>query len=214
MKKVGYLFGIASMALAVSHNIANASEFSDKFYGHAKLGASVSLQSNKFGGYDLWFKKDRARVNVEFSYNVYYKLNDFIDPFIGVNFRGKIPTGDNAIKDYSNDNIIKVTGNEYFSASVNLGAKMKINKAISIAPYGLAGLTIDKVEYKNKYYPVYPIGDTNVGFTTGGGVEVILFDRFSIGAEYRYGETKFKGYFDGAKIKKQEGVIKFGVYFL
>ena len=208
MKKINYLFSIVFALLVVTYNIANASEFSDKFYGHAKLGASVSFQNNKFGSHDIWLKKNRAMVNIEFGYNVYYKLNDFIDPFIGVNFRGKIPTGNKIVNDKSEE----INGNEYFSANINVGAKLKINKAVSIAPYGLAGLAADKISAEY-IWSSFPFSEANIGFIAGSGIEIILFDRFSIGAEYRYGETKFNGFFDGMKIKKQEGVIKFGVYF-
>ena len=208
-------------------NVANADNFSDKLYGRAKLGFGFSAKNINIQGNDdeeggiSGVKKTKPKMIIDFNYNVYYKLNDFVDPFVGVNFRGAIPLNGNSIgKVYENEvnpysgEVVDTTEykmgyQEYMSMALNLGAKLKINNNLAVAPYGLVGFSIDKSQVSSPEENFYT---ADVGFVTGAGVEMILFDRFSIGAEYRYGQTKFSG--STVKVRKNEGLIKFGVFFL
>ena len=152
----------------------------------------------------------------------------------------------NDISGHYNVNITdSVKINEYGRINAKLGTKINLHKNISIDPYALAGFNVtrnfsllSKIDgyYRSKrssstHYNVTreassDDGKMRINFVYGGGVDIVLFDKYIVGMEYynyrvHAGHTLIYegGYKDFSLKTKREKftnhniLIKFGVRF-
>lgn len=230
MKK-SLLFCSTALALGVTAN-ANAMDFGKKFYGKANATIGYSLQVidgelknelDEIKEYDYDVNKLTHGLTLGVGYNVYYKLNNFINPFVGLNIEGRIPLKTEIFYYNSGDGFFvnKYKFTDFLSVYARLGAKLKASKYVDVAPYYLLGFDVFKSEERYNdialdTYPVENISDKKVGLSTGVGVDTILFNRYILGFEYKYSMTKVAMDHRDTKIKAESHQIgfKFGVQFL
>ena len=104
---------------------------------------------------------------------------------------------------------------QHGSLSVKIGTNIDIfrNSILQVAPYGLVGVSLSTLKintpsYSEDFIPtsgnvdvseflrnVYNVETKkyNMGIVFGGGLEIIIIDRFVIGAEYTYSINKISG---------------------
>ena len=197
---------LSATILASASSAANAYNFNDKIYGKAQFNVGYSLQGYSGDVKDSIDLSDEMgekvnkinhAITLGAGYNVYYKYNSFINPFVGLEAQGRIP----------------VAGHEYvegaklldvFRFNAKFGAKMNIAKDIDVQPYALLGMNVMQIKTSDD-----GVSDkeTKAGLTTGAGVEAIFNDMFVVGAEYRFGYNKFQE----AKVLTHSLGIKLGV---
>ncbi len=210
--KIRSFLSLVAITAFSTINTANAVDFSDKFYGHIKIGIGASYQHIK--GSDN--NKNNYAPIINVGYNVYYRLNDIINPFIGLEVRTRIAISDRVYKDRTT----RISHREILTMNANIGSKIKVSNNISIAPYGMVGFTYGDIVFNYTGIMTDDFYKYKVGFTTSAGIEAIISDRYYIGLEYRYCKSKFNIDNDDphsgsvVEIKGHEAVVKFGVYFL
>ena len=117
---------------------------------------------------------------------------------------------------------LKKPANETFSyrehATVNarLGAKFVVTKDFAVSPYALVGM---KVATMGSNYMNKSKNKTAIGINAGAGLEFMFYERFTLGAEYNYGQVKFKDISQvndkiSKTVKTHGFAVKFGVQFL
>ena len=123
---------------------------------------------------------------------------------------------------------------EFFVFNAKLGSKIVFGKYFSLQPYAIVGFNVlqGKFGILNANYTIYSLmngGEVkllnntsssaktkiNIGLSTGAGIELLIYERLSIGAEYRHTFNQFK-IFENSKTKLQTKhmIVKIGYYFL
>ena len=123
---------------------------------------------------------------------------------------------------------------EFFVFNAKLGSKIVFGKYFSLQPYAIVGFNVlqGKFGILNANYTIYSLmngGEVkllnntsssaktkiNIGLSTGAGIECLIYERLSIGAEYRHTFNQFK-IFENSKTKVQTRhmTVKIGYYFL
>ena len=222
MKK-SLLFCSTALALGVTAN-ANAMEFGKNFYGKANATIGYSLQvldgdlkdeidtMERSGGYDT--SKTTHGLTLGIGYNVYYKLNNFVHPFVGLNVEGRVPLKADLYTYYDYNNLGYVTDTptlnfeDFLSIHAKLGAKMNLAKNIDVAPYYLIGFNVAKLVDNGED----GVDKTKAGLSTGVGVDTILFNRYLVGVEYKY--SMVKKITEDTNAEGHQIGIKLGVQFL
>ncbi len=199
----------------------NSASFSSKFRNRVKIGFGASWQSSTVDGIDTeWWgvddfvgtKKNNVAIDINIGDNIYYKLNDVVHPFVGLELKVRIPVTSDKFY-MSGDGMHGFGYKELFVSSLNIGAKINVTNNFSIAPYGLVGVFAHRIRDYDYEYNDDIWSDTNIAFTAGGGIELIMLDRCSIGLEYRYSKGEFKHIFKGTNAVNHTVATKFSVYF-
>lgn len=135
--------------------IGHAMMYSNSYDVTATLGLS-----NKYVNINNSVSKMNKNISgvLILNYNFYYKLTNFIHPFIGVDIMSKYPfSSDNEFNFKMNGDYIdsipcyynldvkeSVKLKEYGRVNARLGAKINFHKNFSIEPYALAGLNVTR----------------------------------------------------------------------
>ena len=206
MKKV--LLSTLAVASSVAVNSANAYDFNKDVYGHAYGKIGYTFQGYTGVMKDAIDESEDSKkfthgLNIGGGYDVYYKLNNFINPFAGLELQFRIPLTSKVAKDDRYNYEAKIQ--EFLKFDARFGAKMSVCKDVAVSPYVLVGL--NAMKYKDT---LDDYSKTKAGLTTGFGVDTIIKDRYIAGVEYRYGFNKF----DDLKIQSHNFAVNFGVQFL
>lgn len=153
--------------------IVNTIKSSSNFYGKANIYIGHAMMysnnydvtatlglSNKYVNINNSVSKMNKNISgvLILNYNFYYKLTNFIHPFIGVDIMSKYPfSSDNEFSFKMNGDYIdsipcyynldvkeSVKLKEYGRVNARLGAKINFHKNFSIEPYALAGLNVTR----------------------------------------------------------------------
>ena len=128
---------------------ANALDFNDRFYGKAQ--ANVGYYAGFYSG-DVKNAIDDAKnanednnsvshsISAGVGFNVFYKLNDKVHPFAGLNVEGKYAFKNEFVKDNKFQNFLNV--------NAKLGSSFKVSKDLDVRPYALVGMSVN--QYKTK----------------------------------------------------------------
>lgn len=215
MRKSLYI-AVLSVVLPFAVNSAQAHDIGDSFYGRANVKIGYTFQGFKgevedfidelerFGVIDYDTSKSTQGINIGIGYDVYYKLNSFINPFFGLEAQGRIPISSKIVK---NEGAVHSLA-EYFRFNSRVGAKIIACKYIAFSPYALVGLNVMQFEMKAMDFK-----KTKTGLSVGAGVETIIKDRFTVGIEYRYGSNKMKE-LEFNEVKSHNFAVNLGVQFL
>lgn len=223
MKKVSYLF-LASAIMATANYNALSHDFSDKVYGKANV--SIGYQFQAIGNSAI---KDRIKQAEEFGntmnynyhtltfgvgYDFYFKVLDFIHPFVGLDIESRIPVKNSVFikqpdgKEWPST-YWKLT--DFMSFDLKFGSKFIINKDNAIQLYGLFGMNL-LMSSTAGYDRSKPAGGINtsepyVGLNVGGGLGYIYNINSSISVfgavEYKYSYAK--------NVRDEEGLAR-GLY--
>ena len=223
MKK-SLLLCSTALALGVTTN-ANAMDFGKNFYGLANATIGYSLQvldgdlkDMVVNGEDFYDKSKLTHgLTLGVGYNVYYRLNNFINPFIGLNVEGRIPLKSKlySCRVYDDDDNVgeeTIKFKDFFAMHAKLGAKMNLSKNIDVAPYYLIGFNIAKLISSDSVNSEENFSKTKAGLSTGIGVDTILFNRYLVGVEYKY--SMINKIANDVKAEGHQIGIKFGAQFL
>ena len=134
---------------------------------------------------------------------------------LDVSLRGNT-AGDDAGEDTdrNNNNRNNNTRTEYSYSfkevayfAVPFGARIKINKDLSVEPYALAGMNLARINIQNNFVDTTK---NKVGATVGAGVNFNVWkERLFAGVEYRYSVNKY----NGVKFETNNVGLKFGYKF-
>ena len=123
---------------------------------------------------------------------------------------------------------------EFLVFNVRFGGKIVFNRYFAIQPYATVGFNVvqRKFSFLHGNYTTYNLpnggvvkllNDTssttktkiNIGLSTGAGIELLIYERLSKGADYRHTVNQFK-IFENSKTKVQTRhmTVKIGYYFL
>ena len=196
-------------------NLAQSAIATDKsIYGKAHIDIGYNLQGytndiDKMIDYaDLVGLKTRSYNNsITFGggYNVYYRYDAIINPFIGAEATFKIPvSGQKFI--YNQTGYIKI--HEWFIMNAKLGAKILFGKDFALAPYFTLGFNVMQMKDSDD------VSATKAGLSTGIGIEGLLSDKYSVAVEYRYTSNDMGAKFENLKAKTHNFMVKFGYHFL
>ena len=214
MKKSLLLCSTALVAI-LSVN-AGAMDFSKDFYGKANVSIGYSVQILDGDLKDLvnnmktspavsGASKLTHGLTLGIGYNFYYKLSNVFHPFIGLNIEGRIPL---KTKLYSFTHLnYSVKFIDFFAAHAKLGTQLILSKNIAIAPYYLAGFNVAQLTDDDD------LNERKIGLSTGAGIDTILFEKYSIGVEYKYSMVKNIVHGD-IKAQGHQIGFKFGYQFL
>ena len=206
MKKTSYLF-LASAFLATANYNALSHDFSDKVYGKANV--SIGYQFQAIGNSAI---KDRIKGAEEFGntmnynyhtltlgvgYDFYFKVLDFIHPFVGLDIESRIPVKNSVFIKLPDGNdwpstYWKLT--DFMSFDLKFGSKFIINKDNAIQLYGLFGMNLlmssNAGREGDKPTGSVNISEPYVGLNVGGGLGYIYNINSSISVfgavEYKY----------------------------
>lgn len=168
------------------------------FYGKVRLG--LGYESQKYTGSDVKdvfdnidFGKNKSNQApvISLGYNLYYRLNKKFELLGGLEIQGRYAIKGKDFVSFDNGS---VEYNEFLRLSAKLGFKTNLNKKVAVETYGIIGGNM--VQHKN--FELLGTGRisnkeekfTNFGLSTGVGVDFVIVDRFTIGAEYRRGFVK------------------------
>jgi opacity protein-like surface antigen len=132
LKKVILSTVIASSAITS----ANALDFNDKFYGKANVKIGYNYNNYKVKDTDL--KNQSHGVNAGAGFDVFFKATNNIHPFAGLEVNGNYMFK-GFVKNQSGYEF-----NQFFNTNVRFGASFKVNKDLSINPYGLVGFNVSR----------------------------------------------------------------------
>ena len=142
-------FSLSAMIFAGACASANALDFNDRFYGKAQ--ANVGYYAGFYSG-DVKNAIDDAKnanednnsvshsISAGVGFNVFYKLNDKVHPFAGLNVEGKYAFKNEFVKDNKFQNFLNV--------NAKLGSSFKVSKDLDVRPYALVGMSVN--QYKTK----------------------------------------------------------------
>lgn len=213
---------LSATILASASSAANAYNFNDKIYGKAvgKIGISAQTYTGDIKDIvdqdttgDTTKNKANVALSLSVGYNLYYKVNSFLHPFVGLEAQGRVPVFGSKFLDYKGlrtGGYVSIDGftydfKDFFRFNAKFGAKMNISQKFALQPYALLGMNVMKLKHTSEGYTGY--NKTKVGLTTGAGIEAIINDIFIIGAEYRFGYGKF----NEIKVQTHDIGISFGV---
>ena len=147
LKKVILSTVMASSAMTS----VNALEFNDKFYGKAnvKIGYNHSFYSINFketngeGNEFTYGERNNSHgINAGIGFDIFFKATNNIHPFAGLEANGN----------YMFKGVLKyqktLEFNQFFNTNARLGVSIKVNKDLSINPYGLVGFNITRFKYE------------------------------------------------------------------
>ena len=185
------VFSFSNMQGAYAKNNKN-------FYGKVRLGLGYEYQkytgsdvNDVFDSVDSGKNKSNQAPVISLGYNLYYKLNKKFELLSGLEVQGRYAIKG---KDFISFDNGSVEYNEFLRLSAKFGVKTNLNKKVAVETYGIIGgnmvqhknfelLGTGRISYKGEKI-------TNFGLSTGVGVDFVIVDRFTIGAEYRRGFVK------------------------
>ncbi len=141
------------MILAGAGSSALAMDFNDKFYGKAQAG--IGYSAGFYSG-DVKDAIDQAKsagektnanshsISASVGFNAFYKLNDKIHPFAGLNVEGKYAFNNEFVKNHNFQNFLNV--------NAKLGSSFKVSKDLNIRPYALVGMSVNQYKQKENAY--------------------------------------------------------------
>ena len=168
-------------------------------------------------------KVNRAPI-ISLGSNLYFNLSNVFKPFIGFEAQGRLPVlGKNVFKNKNNNFNFNFNTqfNEYFRLNAKLGSRINIGKNFAFEPYALGGINFTEMKY-NRDLGSEHFYDKSLkyGFTYGLGTDIVIYNRFTIGFEYRCGITRFDGvqqgqaiYMNDIKLKTHSFIFKTGIEF-
>ena len=156
---------LSAMILASAGSSAFALDFNDKFYGKAQAGIRYSagfysgdvknaIDEAKTAGEKT--NKTSHSITANVGFNVFYKLNDKIHPFAGLNVEGKYAFNNEFVKDNNFQNFLNV--------NAKLGSSFKVSKDLNIRPYALVGMSVNQYKTKER---VDAVENANVNMLYG-----------------------------------------------
>ena len=185
------VFSFSNMQGAYAKNNKN-------FYGKVRLGLGYEYQkytgsdvNDVFDSVDSGKNKSNQAPVISLGYNLYYKLNKKFELLSGLEVQGRYAIKGRDFISFDNGS---VEYNEFLRLSAKFGVKTNLNKKVAVETYGIIGgnmvqhknfelLGTGRISYKGEKI-------TNFGLSTGVGVDFVIVDRFTIGAEYRRGFVK------------------------
>ena len=134
---------LSATILASASSVANAYNFNDKIYGKAVGKISVSAQTytgdlkditDQDTTGDTTINKANVALSLSAGYNLYYKVNSFLHPFIGLEAQGRVPVYGSKLLDYeglrAGEFVIadgyKYDFKDFFRFNAKFGSKMNI----------------------------------------------------------------------------------------
>ena len=191
---------------------AYAMDLSSSVYGKAHVDVGYNLQGYTgdvdkiIDGADVAGAKTHSlnhSISLGAGYNVYYKYNAKINPFVGAEATFKVPVfGQKFIDEW---NYMKA--HEWFIMNAKLGAKVVLDKDLAVSPYVTLGFNV--VQMKDRELSV-----TKAGLSTGVGVEGLLSDKYSVAVEYRYTYNEMGPKTGNIEAETHNFMLKFGYHFL
>lgn len=143
MKKILFLSIVLS---TVAYSVAQSVEFGDaKFYGkmNAKIGYNAVFYQGTVSDKIKFAKEAEEQnnpvahsVNASVGFDVFYKATRVIHPFAGLEVGGSYALKGDFIKDN--------TFNQFLNVNARLGTSFKINRNLSIRPYGIIGFNVSQ----------------------------------------------------------------------
>ena len=207
MKRISKLFFLVNIFSFIALNNVFAYDFTDKIYGKANISIGYNLQ--KYTG--SYFKQimhnkgistEERKVNkynhaitISLGYNLYFKINNYFHPFVGLEAISNLPLTGNTINSYLGQNrhgeIFRTTlkFKEYFILHGKFGTKINIYNNFVIAPYLIAGINRARYKTARNYQSLYK--QIKTGFSTGIGIETFMTNNFSVSLECRITRNKF-----------------------
>ena len=174
-------------------------------------------------------KVNRAPI-ISLGSNLYFNLSNVFKPFIGFEAQGRLPVFGNDFEDKASwlsvpslkeKKYSEIQFNEYFRLNAKLGSRINIGKNFAFEPYALGGINFTEMKY-NRDLGSEHFYDKSLkyGFTYGLGTDIVIYNRFTIGFEYRCGITRFDGvqqgqaiYMNDIKLKTHSFIFKTGIEF-
>lgn len=194
-------FVALSLSVLLAQNKALSYNFTQKIYGKANIMFAYSLQPYSNSHPHTDDKIGHAFV-LGGGYNVFYKINRTFAPFGGVELLFRIPlTGYNALSSYR----------EFMMFHFKLGVKIRLNRDFSLLPYYIVGFNVAQI-VTNVYKTPSSI---EASLSTGLGVDVIIYNNYSVGFEWRY--SRFEKTIGGVHYISNVAnnvSFKFGYHFL
>ena len=123
--------------IAISQYQSLAIEITKDVY--AKVGGKIGYNAQFYQG-DIKIISDKNKVahavNISAQADFFYKATNVIHPFAGIEIGGNYNINNEFVKDNK--------FNQYLNVNFRLGSSFKINKDLSIRPYGLVGFNVSE----------------------------------------------------------------------
>ena len=184
--KLNFIFSFF-VFFSAFQNQSKAIIIDDNLYIRARAFSGFEFQFSRFDDREIIHgKKNKTNyvVPVGIGANLYFNIYETLNPFVGIEFIGRIPMNNSGYKNTMHLGMPAVVKyREIFLTHLKLGVKAELTQGLDVLPYGIVGFNVSEIKTK-----VYDLSKTKnqVNLSIGFGAELLLYDTLFIGAEYRY----------------------------